>query len=522
MVLCYPLMSAVQLVSAHIGRVTGTGLANNLIGAFPRRFVGLLIGILLIANIINVGADLSAMAEAARLVVGGGEHLFVIAFAIVSTALQLFVPYRRYAQILKWLTLSLFAYVAVLLVVHTDWPSALLSLVWPGKLGRDAILTIVALFGTTISPYLFFWQSSQEAEELANSKQRPIKRAPRSATRQFARMRFDTLTGMAFSNLIALAIIMAAAATLHQQGISQIGSAAQTAEALRPVAGQFAFLLFAIGIIGTGFLAVPVLAGSAAFAVAEIFAWKEGLEYQPQQAAGFYSIIVLASFVGVLIDWSPIDPMRALFWSAVLNGLAAVPLMIAMMIVVSRHKVMGRFTATRPLLILGWAATAVMAAAARRCSSASASKRHLIRCMGRYGPMRGFSPGLQAGSRPPRPAAGVHRRRSDHRRLGGDRAAAPRLRHLAAGREHGHDHHHFPDGVPDPNGEPQLGAGRQCASDELLQAGLRRRAVAVNAAVLIRSAHTGIGHDGTAFVATPAARLFREVKKMARCHRRER
>jgi len=360
MVLCYPLMSAVQLVSAHIGRVTGRGLANNLVSTFPKQFVGLLIGILLIANIINIGADLSAMAEAAELVTGGGEHLFVIAFAIVSTMLQLFIPYRRYASILKWLTLSLFAYVAVLLVVRTDWPAALRGLIWPSNLGRDALLTIVALLGTTISPYLFFWQSSQEAEEIANSKHRPIKQEPRSAEKQFKRMRFDTLTGMAFSNLISLAIIMAAAATLNRQGITQIGSAADAAQALRPVAGQFAFALFAIGIIGTGFLAVPVLAGSGAFAVAEIFGWREGLEYQPQQAAGFYSIIVVSSFIGVLIDWSPIDPMRALFWSAVLNGLAAVPLMIAMMIVVSRHKVMGRFTATRPLLILGWAATLVM------------------------------------------------------------------------------------------------------------------------------------------------------------------
>jgi NRAMP (natural resistance-associated macrophage protein)-like metal ion transporter len=363
MVLCYPLMSAVQLVSAHIGRVTGTGLATNLAGTFPRQLVGLLIGILLIANVINIGADLSAMAEAGQLVTGVGEHVYVIGFAVVGVALQLFVPYRRYARILKWLTLSLFAYVAVLLVVHTDWHGAAIGLVWPRDLGHDAILTIVALLGTTISPYLFFWQSSQEAEEIANSQHRPIKREPRSAPKQFRRMRFDTLTGMAFSNLIALAIIMAAAATLNRQGVTEIGSAADAAQALRPVAGQFAFALFAIGIIGTGFLAVPVLAGSAAFAVAEIFGWKEGLEYQPQQAAGFYAIIVAATFIGVLIDWSPIEPMRALFWSAVLNGVAAVPLMIAMMVVVSRHQVMGRFTAGRPLLLLGWAATVVMTAA---------------------------------------------------------------------------------------------------------------------------------------------------------------
>ena len=226
MLLCYPLMSAVQLVSAHIGRVTGAGLASNLSRAFPRKFVGLLIGILLIANIINIGADLSAMAAAAQLVAGGSEHAFVIGMALAGVLLQLLLPYRRYANILKWLTLSLFAYVAVLLVVRVDWLAALRGLVWPSGLGHDAIITIVALFGTTISPYLFFWQSSQEAEEMATSRQRPIRQEPRSAARQFRRMRFDTLSGMAFSNLISLAIIMAAAATLNRQGISQIGSAA--------------------------------------------------------------------------------------------------------------------------------------------------------------------------------------------------------------------------------------------------------------------------------------------------------
>ena len=361
MVLTYPLMSAIQLVSAHIGRVTGAGLASNLVRTFPRRVVGLLVGILAIANTINVGADLSAMAASAQLVTGGSEHVFVIVFAIVSTLLQLYVSYHRYARILKWLTLSLFAYVGVLLVVHTDWPAAAVGLVFPKNLGRDALLTIVAVFGTTISPYLFFWQSSQEAEEIADSPhRRPIRQVPRSAPKQFRRMRFDTLTGMAFSNLIALAIMMATAATLHRHGITQIDSAAQAAQALRPVAGSFAFGLFAVGIIGTGFLAVPVLAGSTAFAVAEVFGWKEGLEHQPREAAGFYSIIVVATMVGLLIDWSPIDPIRALFWSAVLNGLTAVPLMIAMMIVVSRHEVMGRFTANRTLLLFGWAATAVM------------------------------------------------------------------------------------------------------------------------------------------------------------------
>jgi NRAMP (natural resistance-associated macrophage protein)-like metal ion transporter len=364
MLLTYPLMSAVQLVSAHIGRVTGTGLANSLTRAFPKRVVGLLIGILLVANVINIGADLSAMAAAARLVVGGGEHLFVAGFALLCVVLQLFIPYRRYANVLKWLTLSLFAYVGVLLAVRIDWPSALRGMVWPSDLGSAAMLTIVAVFGTTISPYLFFWQSSQEAEEIAvTPRAKPLKDAPRSAARVLRRIRADTLLGMAFSNLIALAIMLATAATLHAQGVTQIESAAQAAEALRPVAGEFAFALFAIGIIGTGLLAVPVLAGSAAFAVAEIFGWKEGLELKPRQAAGFYSIIVAATFMGMLIDWSKLDPIRALFWSAVLNGLCAVPIMVAMMLVASRREVMGRFTERPALMIFGWAATAVMAAA---------------------------------------------------------------------------------------------------------------------------------------------------------------
>ena len=363
LVLTYPLMSAVQLASAHIGRVTGVGLAKNLVRSFPKWLVGSLIAILLVANIINIGADLSAMAASASLVTGGGEHAFVIAFALVGALLQLFVPYREYARFLKWLTLSLFAYVAVVLIVRIDWPAALLGMIWPHDLGQAALLTIVAVFGTTISPYLFFWQSAQEVEEISSSNGKALRNAPRTAPTQFRRMRVDTLVGMAFSNLVALAIILATAATLNTSGITQINSAAQAAEALRPVAGSFAFALFAIGIIGTGLLAVPVLAGSAAFAVAELFGWREGLEYQPRQALGFYSIIVIATLTGVLIDWSAIDPIRALFWSAVLNGLAAVPIMVALMVVVSSKRVMGKFTASPPLLLFGWAATVVMALA---------------------------------------------------------------------------------------------------------------------------------------------------------------
>ncbi|HEY6047526.1 MAG TPA: Nramp family divalent metal transporter [Sphingomicrobium sp.] len=362
--LTYPLMAAVQLVSAHIGRVTGAGLAKNFTRFFPRPLVTLLVAILLAANVFNIGADLSAMAAAATLVTGAGAHVFVLLFALVSTLLQVFIPYRQYSQILKWLTLVLFAYVAVLLFVHVDWSEALRGLLIPHDSSGPALLTIVAVFGTTISPYLFFWQSSQEAEEVAvEPKQKALKTAPRQAAREFRRIRIDTLVGMAFSNLIALAIILATAATLHAGGNRDIATAAEAADALRPVAGRFAFGLFAIGIIGTGLLAVPVLAGSAAFAFSETRGWKSGLEYKPSQASRFYSIIVAAMVVGVALDWSGMNPIKALFWSAVLNGVAAVPIMVAMMIVAHRKEIMGRFTERPILMVFGWAATAVMAAA---------------------------------------------------------------------------------------------------------------------------------------------------------------
>jgi NRAMP (natural resistance-associated macrophage protein)-like metal ion transporter len=363
MILTYPLMAAVQLVSAHIGRVTGAGLGKNLNRVFPRPIVSLLVTILLIANIFNIGADLSAMAAGAQLVTGTGRHVFVIAFALLCVVLQVFVPYRQYSEVLKWLTLSLFAYVGVLFLVHIDWPKALLGMVWPSNLGTAALLTIVAVLGTTISPYLFFWQSSQEAEEVATSGEHGLKDSPRAVSKQYRRIRYDTLFGMAFSNLIALAIMLATAATLNVHGQTSISSAAEAAEALRPIAGRFASLLFAIGIIGTGLLAVPVLAGSAAFAVSETHGWNAGLEYRPHQAARFYGIIAGATFVGVLLDWSNLNPIKALFWSAVLNGVAAVPIMAAMMIVASRRSIMGHLHERRFLLTFGWAATAVMALA---------------------------------------------------------------------------------------------------------------------------------------------------------------
>ena len=365
MVLTYPLMTAVQLVSAHIGRVTGSGLAKNMGGILPRWLVTGLVVLLFLANTINIGADLAAMGEAAQLVVGTGAHIFTALFAFGSLLLQLFVPYRRYARFLKWLTLTLLAYVALLFLVKLDWSGVARGLVWPAISGKAAIVTIVAIFGTTISPYLFFWQSSQEVEEVeADDASEPLVDAPWQARRAFRRMRLDTFFGMAVSNLVALAIIMGTAATLHAAGKTDIATAADAARALEPVAGKFAFLIFSLGIIGTGLLAVPVLAGSAAYAVGETRGWKIGLEHKPWEAVGFYSVIGVATLVGIVIDWSPLDPIKALFWSAVVNGVVAVPIMAAMMMVVSRGSAMGKFTASLTLRLVGWAATGVMAAAA--------------------------------------------------------------------------------------------------------------------------------------------------------------
>ncbi|MFW2853795.1 NRAMP family divalent metal transporter [Sphingomonas sp. TX0543] len=365
MVLTYPLMTAVQLISAHIGRVTGCGLAKNMGDVLWRPFVTFLVLLLFLANTINIGADLAAMGAAAELVTGQSAHIFTFGFAVFSLLLQLFLPYQRYAGLLKWLTLTLLAYVAVLFMVKLDWIGVAKGLTIPRIEGKDAIVTIVAIFGTTISPYLFFWQSAQETEEVhRNPHEEPLVDAPWQARREFRRMRLDTFAGMAVSNLVALAIMIGTAATLHASGSVTINTAADAAKALQPVAGPFAFLLFSLGIIGTGLLAVPVLAGSAAYAIGEARGWKCGLDQRPWEAVGFYTVIALATLLGIGIDWSDLDPIKALFWSAVINGVVAVPIMVAMMLVVSRRRAMGKFAASGKLLFVGWAATAVMAVAA--------------------------------------------------------------------------------------------------------------------------------------------------------------
>jgi NRAMP (natural resistance-associated macrophage protein)-like metal ion transporter len=365
-VLTYPMMAAIQSVSARIGRVTGHGLAANMARLFPRPVVGVLVGLLFIANTINIGADLAAMGAAARLVTGWDHHILTVGFALVSLGLQIFIPYHRYVGFLKWLTLALFAYVGVIFAVHIDWAETLTRTFFPQlALNATSLTTVVALFGTTISPYLFFWQASEEVEdEEADPNASPLIQKPEQAPEQLSRIRWDTYLGMAFSNLIAYFIILATAASLFTAGVTNIQTTAQAAEALRPIAGNFAFFLFTIGIIGTGLLALPVLAGSAAYAMSEASGWTSGLEKQWRAAPAFYAVITLATLFGLGIDYAPIDPIKALFWSAVLNGVIAVPIMIATMIVASRRSEMGDFVATASQRWFGWLATTAMAAAA--------------------------------------------------------------------------------------------------------------------------------------------------------------
>ena len=364
-VLTYPLMVAVQIISARLGRVTGRGLADNIRENFPAPVLYALVIMLLVANTINVAADVAAMGQSLQLVVGGPVHLYAVGFGVVCLALEIYLPYRRYVTYLKWLTLVLFAYVAVALVANVSWPAVLSGIVWPRvPLSSDMLTVIVAVFGTTISPYLFFWQAALEVEEIkAAAKAHALKQSPSQAPSELRRINIDTYVGMGLSNTIALFIIIATAATLHQSGILDIETSAQAAEALRPIAGPLAFLLFSLGIIGTGMLAIPVLAGSAAYAVAETFRWRRGLDRKPREARGFYAIVALATLGGTALTFSPIDPIRALFWSAVINGVISVPVLIVMMMLAGNAKVMGKFVSGPRLKFVGWLATAVMAAA---------------------------------------------------------------------------------------------------------------------------------------------------------------
>jgi NRAMP (natural resistance-associated macrophage protein)-like metal ion transporter len=365
MLFSYPLMAAIQEISARIGRVTGKGIAANLREHYPLSLLRAIVGLLLVANIINLGADLGAMGDALRLLIGGPSGVYVVAFAVLCTVLEIFLRYGRYVKILKWLTLSLFAYVATVLVVDVQWQEVLYrtlvpSLVWQ----QDYVVVIVAVLGTTISPYLFFWQASEEAEdERVNPAEHPLTEAPEEAPGQIRRIEIDTYLGMGLSNLIALCIIITTAATLHAHGITDIQTSEQAAEALRPIAGEFAFAVFTCGIVGTGLLAIPVLAGSAAYALAEAMEWSTGLARLPRDAKAFYGTIAVATLIGIAINFVHIDPIKALFWTAVINGVVAVPLMIVMMLMTMRREIMGDFTLPRPLWAIGWVSTAAMALA---------------------------------------------------------------------------------------------------------------------------------------------------------------
>ena len=365
LVLTYPLMCAIQLISAQIGRVTGLGLAGNMRRHFPAPFLYLLVGLLVVANTINLGADLGAMAAALRLLVDAPTLVCIGGFALVTMLLEVFMRYSSYASVLRWLTLSLFTYVATVFVVGVPWLTVAHDLALPQiTFSGDYLTVVVAVFGTTISPYLFFWQAAEEVEdEKSDPLAQSLIRAPQQAPRELARMQLDTLTGMGLSNIIALFIVLTTAATLHSHGVTNIQTSSQAAEALRPIAGRFAFTVFALGIIGTGLLAVPVLAGSAAYAVGEALGWRVGLAQKPRRARAFYGTIAAATIVGAALNFTPLDPIKALFWSAVINGVAAVPIMIMIMVMASRRRVMAQFTISWRLKGLGWLATAVMTAA---------------------------------------------------------------------------------------------------------------------------------------------------------------
>ncbi len=363
-VFSFPLMVVIQEIAAEIGRVTGAGIARNLRRHYPRAMLWAMVSLLLIANIVNLGADLSAMGAALVLLIGGNPALYTLGFGVLCVVIEVALSYPRYASVLKWTTLTLFTYVAVVMVAEVPWGRALTALVVPELQWNAAYMTaVVAILGTTISPYLFFWQAGQEVEEQHRQRAKPLCITPKEAGPELARIRLDTLVGMAFSSIISLAIVFATAATLNANGITDIETSAQAAEALRPIAGNFAFALFALGIIGTGMLAVPVLAGSAAYALTEMVGSAGSLNSKLLDARLFYGTIAVTTLLGVMLNFVGIDPARALYWAAVVNGVLAAPLMAAMMLIARNPRAMGRLTLSRRATILGWIATIVMAVA---------------------------------------------------------------------------------------------------------------------------------------------------------------
>ena len=357
----FPLLASIQAICAQIGATTGRGIARNLRRHYPRGLLRAVVLLLLIANTINLGADLGAMAEALSLLLPGPLLLYTFLFGAASVVLEILVPYSRYASVLKWSTLSLFAYVGVVFVAKVPIGEALRGTLVPSfTFDKAHAMALVAIFGTTISPYLFFWQAGQEVEEQHRRHIKPLHVSPREAGPELRRIRADTLIGMGFSHLVALFIVIATAATLHAHGVTNVESAAQAAGALRPIAGDLAFALFAAGIIGTGLLAVPILAGSAAYAVSETFGWVEGLDRKPREAKAFYGVIAVATMGGFALNLFGIDPMKALYWLAVVNGLLAPPLMVVTMLIAQNPRAMGRLTISPWLAFGGWTSTLVM------------------------------------------------------------------------------------------------------------------------------------------------------------------
>jgi len=358
----YPLMTAIQEISARIGRVTGRGIAANMRKYSPPWLLYSVVSLLFVASVFNLGADLGAMGAATQLLIGGSTTPYVVFFAIISLALQICVPYTSYAKYLKWLTLAVLSYILTAFVVNVSWSQALHATFFPSlTLDAKYFATLTAVLGTTISPYLFFWQASQEVEEVrVNQEQQPLKHSPSQAPEQFARIRADTRFGMAVSNVVAFFIILTAAATLHRNGVLDVQTSAQAARALQPIAGRFAFFLFAAGIVGTGLLAVPVLAGAAAYSVAETFRWRSSLQRQPHQGKRFYGVLAAATLIGLALNVVKIDPIRALFWSAIINGVVAAPLMAVVMLLSANRKVMGEFCMPVLLKTVGWIATVAM------------------------------------------------------------------------------------------------------------------------------------------------------------------
>jgi NRAMP (natural resistance-associated macrophage protein)-like metal ion transporter len=360
----FPLMAAVQLMCARLGLVTGRGLAGVVRRYYPRWVLWSACALLIVANVFNIGADLGGMAEATEMMTGIKSYFWTPVYTILIISLLFFTTYRQFARIFKWMTMVLFAYIVAAFLARPDWPTVLIATFVPRVEWSSAFLaTFVGILGTTISPYLFFWQASQEVEDERALGRTTIKQREGATARELKVARTDVFTGMFFSNLVMYFIILTTAATLNAHGQTNIETARQAAEALRPFAGDAAYLLFTIGLIGTGILAVPILAGSAAYAVSEAAGWRGTLEDRPQLSRKFYALIAVAMLLGLALDFFGFNAVKMLFYSAVLNGLLAPPLIVLVVLLTSNSKIMGNRVSSRPLRYVGWAAAVIMTAA---------------------------------------------------------------------------------------------------------------------------------------------------------------